>query len=398
MSQPLAVIGFAEALAAPEVAWSLVDAGYRVVAFTRRGKKPALRKSRLVECREIASPEADLEAAGRELTQLLQSLPDGVLFPLDDTAVLLCGGVVTKVTGWKLAGPQGDCAELALNKQLQTGLAADSGFRVPSTTILHTLDQARAIGRVHTFPLILRPVECVPVREGRIQKGSNWICADAVELDRALDQWGGRMPLLLQPYVTGTGEGVFGLATARGVEAWSAHRRLRMMNPHGSGSSACVSQAVDPEIQSKVKTLIAKSGWRGLFMIELLRDHGGRVWFVELNGRPWGSMALSRRQGLEYPAWQAQLANGVEPVIGTPAVAPGVVCRNIGREIMHLLFVLRGPKSAAVHSWPSFISALRGVLGIGKADGIYNWRSKDTGVFFADCYNTIHGNLFKARH
>ena len=45
-----------------------------------------------------------------------------------------------------------------------------------------------------------------------------------------------------------------------------------------------------------------------MFMIELLRDRTGKVWFVELNGRPWGSMALSRRQGFEYPAWHVKLA------------------------------------------------------------------------------------------
>jgi predicted ATP-grasp superfamily ATP-dependent carboligase len=398
MSAPLALIGFAEALAAPEVAWSLADAGYRVLAFTRRGRMPALRHSRLVECREITSPEEDLAAARKDLGQLLESLPSGLLFPLDDTAVLLCGQAVADVRSWKLAGPQGKCADLALNKQLQTSLAEECGFNVPPTSIVRTAEEARAASRSHAFPLILRPVHCVPVADGRIQKGSNWICANPQELERALEGWRERMPLMLQPFIPGNGEGVFGLATASGVQAWSAHRRLRMMNPHGSGSSACVSQAVEPEIQSKVNALIEKSSWRGLFMIELLREDSGKLWFVELNGRPWGSMALSRRQGLEYPAWQAQLASGEEPNITVPPVKPGVVCRNIGREIMHLLFVLRGPKSSALRRWPSFPAALRGVLGIRKADGIYNWRRKDTRVFFADCYNTIHGNLFKARH
>ena len=36
-------IGFAEALSAPEVTWSLVDAGFKVIAFSRRGRRGALR-------------------------------------------------------------------------------------------------------------------------------------------------------------------------------------------------------------------------------------------------------------------------------------------------------------------------------------------------------------------
>ncbi len=44
----LVVIGFAEALSGPEVAWSLIDAGYRVVAFARKGGGNALQCSRHV--------------------------------------------------------------------------------------------------------------------------------------------------------------------------------------------------------------------------------------------------------------------------------------------------------------------------------------------------------------
>ena len=85
-------------------------------------------------------------------------------------------------------------------------------------------------------------------------------------------------------------------------------------------------------------------------MIELLRDQAGNLWFVELNGRPWGSMALSRRQGLEYPAWQARLALEQEFFGWDDYLlrATGLVCRNVGRELMHLLFVLKGAKSKAL--------------------------------------------------
>ena len=37
-------------------------------------------------------------------------------------------------------------------------------------------------------------------------------------------------------------------------------------------------------------------------MTDLLRTEDERLWFVEFNGRAWGSMGLSRRQALKYPA------------------------------------------------------------------------------------------------
>jgi len=133
-------------------------------------------------------------------------------------------------------------------------------------------------------------------------------------------------------------------------------------------------------------------------MIELLRDPAGNLWFVELNGRPWGSMALSRRQGLEYPAWHVKLAIDPQSQVGmaSPLSSAAVVCRNVGREFMHLLFVLRGPRSDAFAEWPSFWKTMHDVISVRKGDTAYNWRRGDLGVFVADCYYTIHDNLFKS--
>src|SRR6267143_363614 len=188
-------------------------------------------------------------------------------------------------------------------------------------------------------------------------------------MERAIGQWKERVPLLVQAFVPGNGEGIFGLAAPDGVRAWSAHRRLRMMNPQGSGSSACISQSVPQDLRAKVEELIRKADWRGLFMIELLRDRSGNVWFIELNGRPWGSMALSRRQGLEYPAWHLALAIDQQSTVGMAlSSAPGLVCRHVGRELMHLLFVLRGPKSRALSSWPSFRKTIGDVIRVRRGD------------------------------
>jgi hypothetical protein len=134
-------------------------------------------------------------------------------------------------------------------------------------------------------------------------------------------------------------------------------------------------------------------------MIELLRDAAGRTWFVEMNGRPWGSMALSRGQGLEYPAWHVRLAMDEKSRVGmSPTATPGLVCRHIGREFMHLLFVLRGGKSKALSNWPPFWRTMEEVVRVHQGDAYYNWRPDDPKVFFADCYYTIHDNLFKAKN
>jgi hypothetical protein len=207
------------------------------------------------------------------------------------------------------------------------------------------------------------------------------------------------VPLLVQPFIVGTGEGIFGLAAPDEIRAWSAHRRLRMMNPKGSGSSACISQPVSEDLRCKAEDFVKRTGWRGMFMIELLRDRLGRVFFVEFNGRPWGSMALSRRQHFEYPAWQVMLAADPHSQVGMAASpVPGMVSRHAGRELMHLLFVLRGAKSKALSDWPSIWKSMMEVVRFRQGETLYNWRGEDMKVFLADVCYTIKSNLFKTGH
>ena len=400
----MVLVGFAEALSAPETVWSLVDAGFQVVAFARRRRKSALRHSRHIVCHEITAPETDLQASLSDLQQLIASLtaeaPNRrwILFPLDDKGVWL-GSKVKLENSWLHAGPQGPAAELALNKCRQIQIAQEAGFNVPKTGLARTAAEVRAFSESSMFPIILKAAECVPVFQGRLHECRKFVCANADELERAIAGWGETIPLLAQSFVSGTGEGVFGLATPDGVKGWSAHRRLRMMNPHGSGSSACISQSVPDALKRKVEAFVARADWRGLFMIELLRDRDGNLWFVELNGRPWGSMALSRAQGLEYPAWHVQLTTGAKRSDGREASSgDGVVARHAGREFMHLLFVLRGPKSKALSGWPSFWKTMKDVAHIRANDVFYNWRRDDSKVFVADFCYTIKDNVFKSKN
>jgi len=395
------VIGFAEALAAPEVVWSLVDQGFQVLAFARRGKRTALHHSRHVKCFDITPPEEDLKAALSELHAHMVSLHASfseyrhVLFPLDDTAVWICSSVSLD-PDWMLAGPCGDNVSLALDKYVQVQAAYDAGLRVPNTMLAITSQDI--LGTRQSFPLILKPAKGITPLENRLYRGRSWICGNREELEHAAVEWANRAPLVVQPFILGRGEGVFGIATSKGVRAWSSHRRIRMMNPHGSGSSACISQRVSEDLKPPIERLIERAGWHGLFMIEFLRDRSGTAWFMELNGRPWGSLALARRQGLEYPSWNVMLVTNAQSDIEMDRPGDeGLVCRHLGREFMYPLFVLRGPKSKALSNWPSFWKAARDVLLVRYGDTFYNWRRDDPKVMLSDFFYTIRDQVFKKK-
>jgi len=387
------LIGFADALAAPEAAWSLLESGLSVTAFARRGSRPPIRRCRGLEIVEVAPPERDLQATLADLQAVVQDGGYRAVMPLNDPAVWICSQLAALDTDVAIAGPTGARATLALDKRLQLEAAARAGFNVPPTLCAETVDDV--LGLANNLPVALKPACPVIDRGGRLVRDRSYMCGDRAELDAAAHRWDGAGPMLAQPLLDGVGEGLFGLAARDGLIALSAHRRVRMMNPQGSGSSACVSVAVDPELAACAERMLGDVGWQGMFMLEFLRDTDGLPWFMELNGRTWGSMALARRSGLEYPAWAIrQLAEpALEPVF--PPLREGQVCRHLGRELVHLLMVLRGPKSVALTNWPSRWRTLREVLRVGRGEGWYNWRRSDWRLFLDDAIRTVSSEVAK---
>jgi hypothetical protein len=386
--RPRVLIGFAEALAAIESAWSLEGAGFEVLAFSRRGSRPPLGRSRSIAVHELTPPEQDPAAAADDLREMIAGAAVDAVMPLDDVALALCQEPCQEA-GVKLIGPRGPQAEVALDKRLQIDAARKAGLAVPPTVFL----DGGPVPDDLEFPLVVRPAAAISSGPGKLGSAAGaTTCANRAELDRCLMGRGEGEVLMAQPQLRGSNEGLFGLATADGVRAWSAHRRLRMMNPAGSGSSACESIDPDPELRDRVAAMLVAIGWEGIFMVELLRDAEGTPWFIELNGRAWGSMALARAGGLEYPAWAARLALG-EGLGALPTAAPpaGRRARHLGRELKHVLIVMRGPRSAAV-PWPSRLGTLRQVFSFRRGERFYNWsgRRADLRLLLDDTVATLH--------
>jgi predicted ATP-grasp superfamily ATP-dependent carboligase len=374
------LVGFAEAYGAIEATWSLQEAGFRVVAFTRIGEKPALRRVRGVELHEVAAPEQSLERANADVQALASATGAAAYLPLDDGAVWLADAL--EGTDAVVAGPTGRQIEYALDKALQLEAAREAGLPVPASQVVESLEDVRP----KEFPAFVKPARALYEVDGRLVRPTGAVVADEAEL-AALRGADLHPPLVVQPLLHGTGEGLFGHATKDGVVAWSSHRRVRMLNPQGSASSACETNPLDERLLGPAERFVSALGWRGLFMLEFLRDGAGRPWLMELNGRTWGSMALARRRGYEYPAWAVRAALDESFVPLPPETPPDVLCRNVGLELVHLAFVLRGPQSASLSgSWPRLWPTLRALARPSRRNRLYNWNRSQPRVLAADTW------------
>ena len=106
-----------------------------------------------------------------------------------------------------------------------------------------------------------------------------------------------------------------------------------------------------------------------------------------------GSMALARRQGFEYPAWSVRRLLSPNYVPQEPQQRRPLLCRHLGREILHFAFVMRGPQSSALRGWPSPTKTLIDLLTFWPNQAFYNWRKTDALVFFSDTYETVRASF-----
>ncbi|MCS6915691.1 MAG: ATP-grasp domain-containing protein [Myxococcales bacterium] len=163
---------------------------------------------------------------------------------------------------------------------------------------------------------------------------------------------------LVQEMVPGHGAGAFLLRHQGQVRLRFAHRRLHEV-PWSGGFSSFRQSVHDQEALAQAERLLAGIGYQGVAMVEFRRGSlDGRLYFLEINGRLWGSLALALHAGVDFPLHllEANLGREAEPVPNYPA---GMRCRNLfPGEILYLRSVLRARVVPGLPPPPDRLSAL----------------------------------------
>jgi len=392
------VVGLGDAVSTPEVCFSLRDAGFRpLVACRTEGSSTAMRWID-VDTFNISDPEVDYDATRRDLMSALAGHAVQYIFAADDAFLLIINDLQKSDDLQPVVhlGPGGAAADVALDKWVQVENARKAGFNVPDTKRSTMVSDVRQIA----LPFFMKPRYACEVEQGpsarRIAKRPSRLIESYDMYDDIVSKYTDHDFLLQQP-VYGKGEGYFGLYWDGSVKNPSAHERVRMIDPHGSGSSACASRKPHVAEAESTQKLLESIGWQGVFMFETLVDDTGERWFVELNGRSWGSLALARRLGFEYPGWIAMAASGAT-LPDVKGAKDRLVVQHLGRDILHFLAVLRGPKTEmARKAWPGRLSTFLHVFLPTSPSRYYNYDPKHPLFFFRESMAYILNRLVKRK-
>jgi protein-tyrosine-phosphatase len=368
-------------LAALGAVRSLGQAGHHVTVVYSTPQPPPSAASRFVG-QGLAGPDPWREqpAFRAFLRDLTRRAGFDAVLPISEAALVAVAAQRSELPGTLLC-PGDAQLRFTLSKYHATRAALEAGVPVPPTAFLRPPRPPRPLETLRASPedtvppdeellarieqLALGAEPAAPDRErfpepvllktdnhflpdGRYQKGQVARAGSRSEARALLaEARAAGAGLIAQRPIPGHGEGVFLLRHGGRIVLRFAHRRLHEV-PYTGGVSSLRCSLVDAQLMAQAERLLAAIDYSGVAMLEFRRAPDGRAYFLEINGRLWGSLALCLHAGVDFPRalLECELPDGHAPAEAQPPYPDGLRCRNVlPGEIEHVVSILRADRS-----------------------------------------------------
>jgi predicted ATP-grasp superfamily ATP-dependent carboligase len=347
MSRGRVLVTDAETRSVLAAARGLADAGFEVAAAAASDVRLAAAhwsrsvSERLVLPDPLTAPGAYLAA----LERVVRDAGFAALIPGNDASVLAVSAGRARIEPYvRLGLPDHESVRRCLDKSELAAAGARHGLAPPPSVVSGDAVEAVAAARELGFPVLAKPVSSIVEDATPPRRLSSVLARNAGEVEDALAACGGSM--IVQRRVAGevvSFAGVFAGGRLLG-EAFSRYRRT--WRPQAG--NACYSRTADAPapLRQRVTSLLADLAWEGLFELELIETAEDSDWHaIDMNPRPYGSMALAIGAGANLPAIWCEHLLGETP--SEARAIPGVLYRWTDADLRHGLSRLRAGQPAA---------------------------------------------------
>lgn len=243
----------------------------------------------------------------------------------------------------RLGLPPHAVVQRCLDKRALLDAASRHGLPSPETAICDGLEDALQVAARLGFPIVLKPARSVLENHGpRRQLGSIFV-DDENQLRRAVAEYGS--PCLIQRVANGTVISFAGVFAGGRLLGEALSRYHRTWFPEAGSVSFSQTIAVPPVLREGVMALLQDLGWEGIFELELIERAGGAWSAIDLNPRPYGSLALAINAGANLPAVWCEHLLGRDPA--PVSARAGVFYRWEDADLRYALWQLRHGDVAA---------------------------------------------------
>ena len=258
--------------------------------------------------------------------------------------------------------PSDRALEYTLSKFHSTRMALSLGIACPTTVFV---SGGSEVGRwnedfsVLDYPILIK-TDNYQTREGAYHSGRRFVAGNAEEAHRILRNLEHlKTRIIAQQLIPGRGSGAFLLRFGGQTHLRFAHRRLHEV-PYTGGASSLRESCHDAELVSLGERMLDAIGYEGVAMVEFRRRASdGKPYFLEINGRLWGSLALALHAGIDFPKALMECYQNGEPTTARTYYRSGIRCRNIfPGELSYVVSVLRAKAAKGVDSPPSKVRVI----------------------------------------
>lgn len=187
--------------------------------------------------------------------------------------------------------PGFESLKTAHKKDLATKLANDLGIHTPFTIIPKSEADCLMFFNSHHKPIVVKYLN------SNSSKGVFYI-STKVQLEKHFEHIN---EFILQEYVQGQGYGVSMLYNNGQARASFTHKRLEDKISTGGTSTLRIGTHNDL-LEDWSKRILDNLSWNGVAMVEFKYDEKRKKgWFIEINPRFWGSLALPYYSGMDFP-------------------------------------------------------------------------------------------------
>ncbi len=332
-------------LAGLGAARSLGRAGHFVTVAVPQGIDAPVGKSRYV-ARVIESPNPWTDQRVYRRFLIEQAPQHKVLLPVSEAAIFATAACRAELGQMRLLLPSDAALRYTLSKYHATQAAQAAGLPVPQTVFVSDGSWPEDVGLLVDslaplgYPLLLKHDNYLD-RDGKYVRGRTERVDSPLQaraLLCELQECGAKV--IAQRSIPGHGTGVFLLRQGGKTLLRFAHERLHEV-PYTGGVSSLRMSCHDDKLMAQSERLLAQIGYEGVAMCEFRKTPSGEALFLEINGRLWGSLALSLHCGVDFPLALLSAAEGATPQ-PQPDYPDAVRCRNLlPGEVSHLASLWR---------------------------------------------------------
>jgi predicted ATP-grasp superfamily ATP-dependent carboligase len=290
--------------AALAITRSLGSKGYKVFVGEKSKQSLASSSKYSYQAAIYPDPVTEYKKFCESILNIVNKLQIDLVIPVTDICVFPISNMVKEgLLTCKVPLASDEAMKLAANKSELIKLNSNLGLFVPLSQIIDKKYDLNLDDLIVPYPVVIKPSRSRVMIDGKWVFTSVTYANNLEELKTILgDTHEEIYPIILQERVKGKGLGAFYCYDNGRCVAKFSHRRLREKPPSGGVSVLRESVEINPIVDEQSQMLLNKLKWHGVAMVEYKYDADNNIpYFIEVNGRFWGSLQLAIDSGVDFP-------------------------------------------------------------------------------------------------